>query len=475
MNKLKKMIIVSIISSIMLTCLFTLNVQAKSDFKPLNDSDSIITYNQSIGRSAQSTNELFSHYQNFNASQPILSDIKIAYMDGLLRFSGVLTYKEKTLFINTCGQMYRNEKTTNSGKYGNLILVDMEDSKEWHFVRFSIDKDSNQLSIILQNKSNRELLQFIIDISTDQYIELYNFCDNPIKGKDLEEKIIRMYNVSKNLIGSKNSSVNYTKLNDSSVGLNQQRVTSKASYSGYKSMMDKLKNNMKVDTSSLTNVDMGMFIGDGWQRDMNFENGDELSYDFITYCVPNGPDRYLVQMSLSSIIKKQERLANNKVKEVIDYTYYDGMVVEYDTVIKEISVLYYDMGIMIRNLELAIGTNSENAYFLNQKINGNCSGTGNPFLQAIGGWADPTDVVVSLFIALNNYESGEINRLRKFPETIEGQKEFNDGKLIQVIAVSSGSRKLERAGHNLYIEGDILFSNYLQAYYSYKFEEGTIL
>ena len=77
MNKLKKMIIVSIISSIMLTCLFTLNVQAKSDFKPLNDSDSIITYNQSIGRSAQSTNELFSHYQNFNASQPILSDIKI--------------------------------------------------------------------------------------------------------------------------------------------------------------------------------------------------------------------------------------------------------------------------------------------------------------------------------------------------------------------------------------------------------------
>lgn len=375
--------------------------------------------------------------------------------------------------------MYKNEKTANSGNSENLILADMEDVEEWHFVQFRIDKDNNQLLIIMQSTSNEELLQFVIDINTTQYNDLYNFCKNPIEGKELEEKIVGLYSVSKNLINEEDSETDYIEFNVSLSDSNKQRAATKSTYAGYKDMIDKLRKSLKVKTSSLSNIDIGMFTGNGWQRDMNFGTGeagdDELKYDFITYSVPNGQDRYLAQISLSYTLTKQEKIANGKVKEAFDYRYVDGMVVEYDSLMKEITVLYYDMGVRFRNLEIAIGTKSPNAYFVNQIINGTCSGTGNSFLQAFGGWADPTGVVVDLFIALNRYESGKINEIIPYPSTIEGQKAFNGGKLIQVIAVSSGQRILEFAGHHLYTEGEIVFSDILKAYYSYKGEMGKTI
>ncbi len=479
MNKLKKIIIVTMVGSIMLTFNFTLNIQAANGFETSETFEPIITSEQSVGRSAQSTEELFSSTQTFNAIQPILSNIKIAYANGNLNFSSTLTYEEETTSINTYGQMYKNEKTSNSGNSGNLILADMEDVEEWHFVQFRIDKDNNQLLIIMQSTSNEELLQFGIDINITQYNDLYDCCKNPIEGKELEEKIVRLYSVSKNLINEENSETDYVEFEVSSSHSNKQRATTKSTYAGYKDMIDKLRKSLKVKTSSLSNIDIGMLTGKGWQRDMNFETGQagdgEVKYDFVTYSVPNGQDKYLAQISLSYTITKQEKIANGRVKEAFDYRYVDGMIVEYDALMKEITVLYYDMGIRFRNLEIAIGTKSPNAYFINQIINGKCSGTGNSFLQAYGGWIDPTGGVVDLFIALNDYKSGEINDIKPYPSTIEGQKAYNGGKLIQVIAVSSGQRILEFADHHLYIEGEIVFSDILKAYYSYKGEMGKTI
>lgn len=479
MTKLKKISIITIISSILLTFNFTLNIKAANGFETSETFEPIIISEQSIGRSAQSTEELFSSTQIFNAIQPILSNIKIAYANGNLNFSSTLTYEGETTFINTYGQMYKNEKTANSGNSGNLILADMEDVEEWHFVQFRIDKDNNQILIIMQSTSSEEFLQFVIDINTTQYNDLYDCCKNPIEGKELEEKIVRLYSVSKNLINEENSETDYVEFEVSSSDLNKQRTTTNSTYAGYKDMIDKLRKSLKVKTSSLSNIDIGMFTGNGWQRDKNFgtgeASGNELRYDFITYSVPNGQDRYLAQISLSYTITKQEKIANGKVKESFDYRYVDGMVVEYDSLMKEITVLYYDMGIRFRNLEIAIGTKSPNAYFVNQIINGKCSGTGNSFLQAFGGWIDPTGGVVDLFIALNDYKSREINDIKSYPSTIEEQKEYNGGKLIQVIAVSSGQRMLEFADHHLYIEGDIVFSNILEAYYNYKGEMGKTI
>lgn len=241
-----------------------------------------------------------------------------------------------------------------------------------------------------------------------------------------------------------------------------------------KDMIDKLNRNTKVKASSLSNIKMGMFTGNGWQRDMNFGNGNELSYDFITYSIPNGPDKYLIQFCLGYAITNQEVLPNSKVKETFEYRYVDGMLIEYDTFEKEFTVLYYDMGIMLRNLELAIGTNSPNCYFVNRLINGFLSDQNNKLLLAIGGWVGTTgQVITDLFSALNGYELYPINENRTFPSTIQGQKEFNGGKLIQVISTSSGNKKLELKDHYLYITGEIKIAEFLQAFYSYKGENGT--
>lgn len=78
-----------------------------------------------------------------------------------------------------------------------------------------------------------------------------------------------------------------------------------------------------------------------------------------------------------------------------------------------------------------------------------------------------------MFSALNEYRLYPINENKTFPSTIEGQMELNGGKLIQVISTSSGNKKLELKDHYLYITGEIKMSQILQAFYSYKGENGT--
>lgn len=109
------------------------------------------------------------------------------------------------------------------------------------------------------------------------------------------------------------------------------------------------------------------------------------------------------------------------------------MIIEYDSYMKEFNVIY------------------------------KASSQDDSFLLATGG-----QVITDLFSALNDYEKQPINENKAFPLTIEGQKKLNDGKLIQVISVSSGSRALERSGHYLYLNREIKYSNALQAYFSYK-------
>lgn len=175
------------------------------------ESNPIFTYEEVVGNSAQSTEELFSPTQpyNSNADMPSLTDVELFYENGQLQFSGNFIYCEKSVSLVTSGEIYKNEKTEHSGVSENLVLVDMQDVDDWHFVQFRIDKDRNYILMILQNTSDFELVQFIMDISADDFEMFYNLHQNTISGTELERKIIELYSVRRNLLNREDDTRGY--------------------------------------------------------------------------------------------------------------------------------------------------------------------------------------------------------------------------------------------------------------------------
>lgn len=461
MNSLKKIVVAIIINSLILTfsSLYTVHA-ANSD----ETTKSIMTCDKSIGHSAQSTEELFSSVQTLDASETTLTDIRLSYKNNDLIFSGTLNHNSKNFYLSTSGQMYKNEKTTNSGEYNNLILTEMKDSNGWHFVRFGLEKGKDYIDIILQNTSNYELLEFMLKIDSALYDLLYDVCKNPISGNELEKKIAELYSINNNLL---NDDIAKTHTNLSGGTNNDKRSLRTSTYNGYLDMINKLRRNKEVSLSSLSDIDIGMFTSKGWHTDDNFDSAD-TSRLFITCCLPNGPDRYLIQFCLGQVI----RYTNPKNCVVkIEYVYTDGMLVEYDKTLKKFTVVYYNMGLRFPNMELLISVPGTNAFFTSKITDAQCTNLNNKIFSAIGGWTGSAgQTAIAIINSLSGYTKTDLNKIRTFPLTEEGQRAMYGKKLIQTIAVSCRENNIiELADHYLHIEGQLEVSNSINVHYVQKY------
>lgn len=189
-----------IICSLLLVLVSTCNSYAETVSSSSEWENTILSFEQASGNSAQSIEALFSPIQAMESVDTYLSNVDIGYENNLLTLRGDFTHNGNTIAIDTSGTIYKNENTVNAGTFGNLILVEMDDIEEWHFVQFRIDKDDEQICIILQNTSSKELVHFLLNIDRAQYDTLYSLQGNPIQGTALEEKVLSLYNVSKNLL-----------------------------------------------------------------------------------------------------------------------------------------------------------------------------------------------------------------------------------------------------------------------------------
>lgn len=162
----------------------------------------IFSYKEIAGNSAYSTKELFSMSQNQNpeTSVPVLTDMALFYENGVLNLKGTFSHNEETVSIDTCGEIYKNERTEHSGEAENLVLVDMEEIGNWHFVQFRIDKDHSYIMIILQHISTYELVQFLVPITEKDFEMFYNLHENSLSGEELELKILELYSVGRNIL-----------------------------------------------------------------------------------------------------------------------------------------------------------------------------------------------------------------------------------------------------------------------------------
>lgn len=446
---------------------FTCNAYANT-----NDSNAtIFSFEQTIGNSGQTTQELFSEVQPAsNESSPILSDVSFSYKNGKLIVTGKLSYKGDDFTLSSSGNIYKNEKTENAGCYDDLVLADMEDFENWHFVQLRIDKNNECIGIILQNVNTKELLQFKTDIDSNQFRTFYNLQDNTIKGIDLEHKIINLFDVSKNLIDNdvaEKGHFSYIAPASSEVS-----VEPTATYAGWLAMINQLHSSGSVNLSTQSNIQASMFDGSGWQT----EAPDEPSvndYVFVTYSKPNGTGEYLAQFGLVQFLSGSNEVNHNDYMAFTQVNYIDGMICTYTNYNDTLSVKWYDSGIEFEKVKLAIGDFDTDVFFKNRTAAGVFQESGSIIRAAIA--LSPAGEIYDIWEHLSGHEVVDKDYVAYFEQSYEAQKDAHNGKLIQGISAEFIDSKIVTAGQRYVLQGLVYLPSFTHWWCAFNYSTYTHL
>lgn len=194
---------------------------------PRSESETILTVDQLVGQSAASVDSLGGRSLKSNdITAPQISDMSLFYEDGKLVLKGSLTYEGQTVALESHGDFYKKEKTENAATYGDLVLGEMSDCGNIHFVQLRIDKQEPKMSIFLQDKNSKQIFYFEMPIDNDMFDEIYSLPNHQLSGTDLEKKIVQLYSVSGNLMDQNSNSGGHGSSSSPAVSTNDVKVRS---------------------------------------------------------------------------------------------------------------------------------------------------------------------------------------------------------------------------------------------------------
>lgn len=415
--------------------------------------DVLLAVDEVSGASASSIESLFGKNQNLSRGvAPKLSSIKLLYEDGKLVLQGALAYTSKIIDFVSSGDLYENEKTDNADTYGNLILGDMSDFYNVHFVQLKIDKDKSCIIIILQMNDTKQLMQFQIQIDSSIFDKLSHLQKKQLSGPALEKKLIELYSVADNLI-DKDSSTN--KVESISPSISTSSIQPMAtSYIGWAILITDLNKLGSVILGDYANIDKSMFKGNGWRYDNQWGS---IPYSFAAYSTPNGTDEYLTQYSLADIATQSYSGTGDLWYTNLQADYRDGMIVKYDSYLDTLSVLYYNWGLRLNNFGIGINGLTNNGIFISRSVNRTYESSGSIVRAAIAVF-NPLDTIASVFEHLQPYENQDASNTRYFDPTYSQQYARYNGQVIRGVAANTENNFLTHVGHFINVAGTIKYN-----------------
>ena len=387
-----------------------------SNEESITGANSILTVDKLSGTSASSVESLFQENQRMNQNQegsPRFSNLTLTYKGGKLVLRGNLMYANKAIDFESSGNIFKNEKTNNSRTCANLILGEMSDFDNFHFVQLKIDKDQSSIMIILQTKNTKQLIKFQISIDKSVFNQLYNSYKNQLSGTALEKKIIQLYSVTGNLVDKNTSARKESSISPSVSTSNIHTMAT--SYSGWSKLIGDLNANGSVNLSNYSNIDPSFLTTNGWHGEAQWGN---TPYTFVSYSGQNGPNDYLTQFALVDVVTQSyDTGTNGQWYTGIQATYNNGMIADYNISSNTLKVVYYGWGLRLNNFKIGVGPLTNKAIFINRTVNSLAESGGN-WVRAAIAVIDPFTTVSTIFDYLGYFENQDKNSTKLFESNI---------------------------------------------------------
>lgn len=448
-RKFRSILFITLIS----TFLFGITVSA-NDSTDQSQTNEIFSQEDIVGNTADALEELFDKESTLD--QVNLSYLSIRQSNSTYIIQGQLLYDNSSIDFESIGNFYKNEKTENSATFENLILGELEDSQNFHFVQLKFDRELNCVDLIMQFKDTKRLAQFSFPITENEFTQLYNNIVNNLEGVELEKKIVELYSASSNLINANTES-----LESDIQSVQVDETVSTFSFSGWKKLITDLNEKGSVTLSNYSGIKASWFKGGGWNHENSWSTAP---YSFSIYSTANGPDAYLSQFTMLDVTKQFygsgtiDAVSSLKMAR-LQVNYLDGMVVRYDSITDKLSVMYYNYGLRFKNVKLGIRIIPPEAFFIDRKISGNYEHPGNVIRAAVALFGT-ADKIVSIFDYLKFHENQEIGKTTIFgQDPAEQCKKYDE--ILHGIAADTENGALIKNGHNICLEGQIRYLNEL--------------
>lgn len=416
-----------------------------TDSNAIEENNIVLTVDETSGIYGSSLDEIFTGASKYSARPPVLSNVSISNSMNEIVFQGTLSCEGRVFSINSTGDLYKNEKTSNSGMHGNIILADMEDTEEVHFVQFRFDRRNSELLIIMQFIESRELLSFTISLNTNIFNNIDALSENIIDDEELENKIVELYSISRNLLDVDERTDVY-RLKSSTFNSYTPMAIDEGNYTEWMNFFDDLSDGT-VKLNDYPNDMASMFKGHGVSTD------NEWNYPYATtsYSYQNGPDAYLTQVSFLDIVMQGYPIHSDKYELALQLKYREGAVVEYDSITDTLTVLYYNFGVRLTDVQVGIGELT-NSFFINRKVSRRYEESGN-LVRAFLALYAPADAALGVLEGLSMGTNQSASETEYFEENVDGQMVKYQGKIVKGIVASSEENSLTKPGHMLNVAG----------------------
>lgn len=411
-----------------------------------DDANTLLSFTEISGYSGDTLNDLFNDSQTRASNEsPRLAGTRMSITDGQVVFESVLSYNNMDIDLYTSGVLYKNEKTDNSGIHNNLVFAEMDDVNGVHFVQVKFDKDKSELLIILQLTETEELLSFCIPLTKDNFNDFYVAENNPISGRDLEEKIASLYSVSGNLIGAEKGIKEYEW--SSPAYSTDSTPMPRGTYNGWANLFNDLKDG-SAKLGDHPDVEADFFKGTGWQDD----NAWNLPYMVMSYSMENGPSEYLTQFTLLDVTPQNYKTTDDKYQLALQLKYNSGALVSYDIYTDMLTVLYHNFGLSFDEVYVGIGKLTDNAFFINRTVSRKYLESGN-LVKAFVTLYTPADIASSVLEGLSMGTNQPATEIEYFEQTFSNQLARYNGKIMKGIVATTEGNRLTMPGHLINIGG----------------------
>lgn len=360
----------------------------------------------------------------------------------------------------------------------SLIGSCFSSSESHELIRLAIIPDTLQAKLVLYSKFNDLYLYTNYDIS--KYISAETL-SSIMSGMDelRGEEALTAYS----LLSSQEDGYGVpTEVNDyssmqfsSSGGIS----TYASSYSGYRDLIDDVNSGITVKPSSY-DVDLSAFNTTGWHHDKDWGLNP---YAFASLVVNNGPDEYLVQVSLCDLYRiGQSASFSDGIGTVgLEMQYRGGFVGVYDRSSGTLSVRFSDLGLMVKNAQVAAGGLTNKAVFISQEADVVCGG--GMSISALIDLRSPTAAISSLLDYLTTQRTQSSAIFLYFDDSYAAQLSRYDGKVIRTISTKCNSGYLNyyespvTNNHRVTTRGVVRLYNNVETDYTWSWKytcEGSI-
>jgi len=257
--------------------------------------------------------------------------------------------------------------------------------------------------------------------------------------------------------------------------MNEANFEPMRTLASWRSLIDTLNRDGRARLSNF-NVDSSFFHGNGW----NFDHGNgTTAYTAAVFSTPNGPRRFLTQLSLFDAIFQHGQGRPNHWFTSAELRFSQdarggsrGVLVELNTDTGMLEVLFFNAGVWMTNAELAIfGVTGRNV-FVERSVTSATSvrpNAGNVF-RAASVLVPHASTIVDVWGHLSRTEHIPTTFFRTFDPNFDAQtRRYGDGLVHRGIYASTNGNHLERAGHFLGLRGEFHWVSQTSFSWNYRF------